>query len=52
MTWGKINALTLTLLVANLADTKWYKIPQKIFVILVHGYSYESTQQELSNEYQ
>ena len=41
--------LTLMLLVANLANTKWYKKPWKMTEDLAHGYSSESTQQELSN---
>ena len=47
-----VIALTLILLVANLADTKWCKKPLKITETLANGYSFESTQQELSNEYQ
>ena len=47
-----INGLTLMLLLANFAfiqnDAKNLKIPET----LAHGYSSESTQQELSNEYQ
>ena len=44
--------LTLMLRVANLAHTKWCKKPWKITETLANGYSYESTQWELSNEYQ
>ena len=36
---------------ANLASTKWLK-PWEMTETLAHGYSSESTQQELSNEYQ
>ena len=39
------------LLVANLANTKWEKIFE-ITETLTNGYSFESTQRELSNEYQ
>ena len=44
--------LTPMLLVANLANAKWYKNPEKNTETLANGYSSESTQQELSNEYQ
>ena len=44
--------LTLMLLVANLANTKRCKKPRKITETLANGYSSESTQRELSNEYQ
>ena len=47
-----VHVLTLMLLVANLAITKLYKIPEKITETLSDGYSSESTQRELSNEYQ
>ena len=40
------------LLVANLADTKCFKIPLKMTETMAHGYSSESTQRELSNEYE
>ena len=43
--------LTLMLLVANLANTKWCKKPWKMTETLAHVYSSESTQRELSNEY-
>ena len=46
------NGLTCMLLVANLANTKWYKKPEKMTETLAHGYSSESAQRELSNEYQ
>ena len=39
------------LLVANLASTKSYKKPWKMTETLAYGYSFESTQWELSNEY-
>ena len=38
--------------VAKLAFTKWCKKPEKMTETLADGYSSESTQQELSNEYQ
>ena len=38
--------------VANLVDTKWCKKPWKMIGGLTYGYSSESTQRELSNEYQ
>ena len=44
--------LTIMLLVANMANTKWCKKTEKMTETLAHGYSSESTQQELSNEYQ
>ena len=44
--------LTLKLLVANLANTKWGKIPEKKTEPLANGYSFESAPRELSNEYQ
>ena len=37
---------------ANLANTKYFKNAEKLFETLAHGYSSESTQWELSNEYQ
>ena len=40
------------LLVANLANTKSCKKPEKLTVTLVYGYLSENTQRELSNEYQ
>ena len=40
------------LLVANLANTKWGTKPRKMTESLAHGCSSESTQWELSNEYQ
>ena len=43
--------LTFVLLVANFANTKWCVNPKKITETLAHGYSYESTQRERSNEY-
>ena len=43
--------LTLMLLVANLAITKWCKQSQKLTEALAHGFSSESAQRELSNEY-
>ena len=44
--------LTLMLLVANLTKTKRCKNLTKNTEILAHGYSSESSQRELSNEYQ
>ena len=46
------NMLTLVLLVANLANTKMMKKPEKWLETLAYGYSSESTQRALSNEYQ
>ena len=40
------------LLVANLVITKWCKKREKMIETLACWYSSESTQQELSNEYQ
>ena len=40
------------LLVANSSNTKWCKKPEKWLKHLAHVYSSESTQWELSNEYQ
>ena len=39
------------LLVANWADTKCCKPPKKLLKTLAHGYSSESSQLELSNQY-
>ena len=44
--------LTLMLLTAKLAKTKLCKNPEKPLKPLANGYSSESAQQELSNEYQ
>ena len=44
--------LTLMLLVANLANTNCCKKTWKFTETLANGYSSESTQRELSNEYQ
>ena len=44
--------LALILLVANLVNEKWCKKPEQMTKSLSQGYSSESTQQELSNEYQ
>ena len=52
LSFFNILSLTLMLLVANLADTKCFKIPLKMTETLAHGYSSESTQRELSNEYE
>ena len=38
--------------VANLANTKWYKNKLEMAETLANGYSSESTQRELSNEFQ
>ena len=46
-----MNGLTLMLLLANLADTKWWKKNWKMTETLAHRYLSESTQPELSNEY-
>ena len=43
---------TLILLVANLANRKLCKKHEKMTEMLAYGYSSESTQRELSNEYQ
>ena len=40
------------LLVANLINTNWYKNGTKMTETLPHGYSSDSAQRELSNEYQ
>ena len=47
-----ILSLTLMLLVANSTNTKMMQKNWKMFETLAHGYSSESIQQELSNEYQ
>ena len=47
-----LNPLTLMLLTAKLAKTKLCKNPEKPLKPLANGYSSESAQQELSNEYQ
>ena len=47
---AKNRFLTLMLLVTNLADTKCCK-KKEMTETLANGYSYESTQQELSSEY-
>ena len=44
--------LTLMLLVANSPNAKWCKTNWKINENMANGYSSESTQRELSNEYQ
>ena len=44
--------LILMLLVANLANAKIMQKTGKMTETLANGYSSESTQQELSNEYQ
>ena len=49
---SSISILALMLLLANLANTKWCKNPEKMIEILANGYSSESSQRELSNEYQ
>ena len=45
------GVLTLMLLVADLANTKGCKKPEKLTETLVPGYSSESTQRGLSNVY-
>ena len=50
--WEFLYLLTLMLLVANFANTKWCKKTEKWLETLAHGYSSESAQWELSNEYQ
>ena len=47
----KVMHLTLILVVANLANTKWRK-PWKMTETLARWYSSQSTQRELPNEYQ
>ena len=47
-----ISVLTLMLLTAKFANTKLCKNPEKPLKPLANGYSSESAQQELSNEYQ
>ena len=42
----------MLLVVANLANIKCCKEPCKMIETLAHGYSYESAQRELSDEYQ
>ena len=53
--WMKVasvlEGLTLMLVVANFANTKWCK-KANMTETLAHGYSSESAQQELPNEYQ
>ena len=49
---GDTTSLTFMLLVANLADTELCKKPHKQAETMVNGYSSESTQRDLSNEYQ
>ena len=44
--------LALVLLVANLVNRKWCEKPNKMNETLAHGDSSESTQWELSNQYQ
>ena len=44
--------LNLMLLVANVTITKSCKTPEKMTATLAHGYSPESVQPDLSNEYQ
>ena len=51
--WGPHVGLTLVLLVANFAKTNWcQKKLKKKTETLAHGYSFESTLWEISNEYQ
>ena len=52
LTCEKGYTLTLLLLLANLTNTKWCKKLVKLTETIANGYSSESTQQELSNEYQ
>ena len=47
-----IISLTPMLLMANFANTIWCKKNYKMTKTLANGYSSESTQRELSNEYQ
>ena len=47
-----MKGLTLMLLTAKFANTKLCKNPEKPLKPLANGYSSESAQQELSNEYQ
>ena len=49
---NKLQCLTLMLLVINWANTKWCKKSLKDTKTLAHGYSSESAQWDLSNEYQ
>ena len=44
--------ITFVLLVPNLANTKYDAKHLKMTETLAHGYSSDSTQQELSNEHQ
>ena len=46
------QTLTLTLVVANLVNTKCRKKTWKVIETLANGFSSESTQRELFNEYQ
>ena len=46
------EGLTLMLLMATLANTKWCKSPKNFTETLANGCLSESTYQELSNEYQ
>ena len=46
-----MNLLTIILRVDNLAITKGCKKTEKMTVTLAHGYSSESTERELSNQY-
>ena len=48
---GLYSTLTLMLLVDNLAPQKRNKKTLKMTETLANGYSFESTQRELSNEY-
>ena len=48
----KIDILTLMLLVANLANTQNEAKTCKMIETLAHGYSSDSTEQELSDAYQ
>ena len=49
---GWLQASTLVLLVGSLANTKMMQKTWKMIETLAYGYSSESTQRELSNEYQ
>ena len=44
--------LAIVLLVVNLVNRKWREKSFKMTVTLANGYSFDRTQQELSNEYQ
>ena len=48
----KVTVLTLSLLLSDLASKKMMQKTWKMTETLAHGYSSESTQLELSNEYQ